>query len=86
MSRNDFLQNKTASPSRVLLTVGQFCDKHRFISEGGVRFQIFNQQTNGLEKSGALIRLGRKILIDENKYFEWIDDQQNSGEEVVHGR
>ena len=71
---------------RNLLTVKQFCSRHPFATEGGVRFQIFNRQTNGLESSGALVRLGRKRLIDENKYFDWIDGQQKSDEEVVHGR
>ena len=86
MSRDVVIETTKASPPRVLRTVRQHCDRHPFVTEGGVRFQIFNRQTNGLEKSGALVRLGRKILIDENKYFDWIDSQQKSGEEVVHGR
>ena len=82
MLRNDqFVPTATANPSRILLTVRQFVERHPFATEGGVRFQIFNRQKNGLESSGALVRLGRKILIDENKYFEWIDDQQKSGGE-----
>ena len=76
MSGNDFLQTTTASPPRVLLTVRQFCNRHSFITEGGMRFQIFNRQTNGLGKSGAIVRLGRKILIDEEKYFGWMDSLQ----------
>ena len=87
MLRNyQFVPTATANPSRILLTVRQFCNRNPFITEGGLRFQIFNRQTNGLEKSGAIIRLGRKVLIDEPRYFDWIDSQQNSGEEVVHGR
>ena len=66
----------TAAPSRRLLTVRQFAERNPFITESGLRFQIFNKKTNGLESSGALVRLGRKILIDENKYFGWVDDQQ----------
>ena len=66
----------TAPPSRTLLTIRQFAKRNPFITEAGLRYQIFNRQTNGLESSGALVRLGRKILIDENKYFGWVDDQQ----------
>jgi len=66
----------TTSPTRKLFTVKQFDERNPFITESGLRFQIFNRKSNGLEYSGALVRLGRKILIDENKYFGWVDDQQ----------
>lgn len=61
---------------RVLYTVNQFCDKHSFITKGGLRFQIFNEYRNGLRKCGVVIRIGKKVLIDEARYFAWIDDQQ----------
>jgi len=38
---------------------------------GAIRWQIFNSETNGLKESGAIIRHGRKILIDVEKYFAW---------------
>lgn len=38
---------------------------------GSIRWQIFNSDTNGLKKSGAIIRHGRRILIDAEKYFDW---------------
>ena len=67
----------TAAPSRRLLTLRQFAERNQFISESGLRYQVFNSQTNGLESSGALVRLGRKLLIDEDKYlFGWVDSQQ----------
>ena len=59
-----------------LLTVSQFTVKHRFISNSGLRYQIFNEKNNGLEKAGAIIRIGRRILIDEERYFSWIYSQQ----------
>ena len=69
------------NPNRILLTVKQFAERNPFNTESGLRFQIFNRQGNGLEASGALVRLGRKILIDEKKYFGWIDDQQEGHNE-----
>ena len=63
-------------PSRPLFTVKQFAERNPFITESGLRFQIFHRKRNGLESSGALVRLGRKILIDEEKYFGWVDAQQ----------
>lgn len=38
---------------------------------GAIRWQIFNAETNGLKSSGALIRHGRRILIDVENYFAW---------------
>jgi hypothetical protein len=38
-----------------------------------LRHQIFNEEKNGLKESGAIIRLGKKILVDEVKFFAWIE-------------
>jgi len=40
---------------------------------GSIRWQIFNSDTNGLKESGAIIRHGRRILINAEKYFAWQD-------------
>jgi hypothetical protein len=61
------------------LTVCQFCDKHKAFKVGGVRSQIFNEDKNGLKKSGAIIRNGRKVLINEPKYFAWLEAQNQGG-------
>ena len=42
---------------------------------GAIRWQIFNAETNGLKESGAIIRNGRRILIDVEKYFAWQESQ-----------
>ncbi len=59
-----------------LLTVRQFAEKHRFISEAALRNHIFYADSNGLKNTGALVRLGRRVLLDEEKFFNWIDQQQ----------
>ena len=41
--------------------------------EGGLRHLIFHADSNGLQESGALVRVGRKVLIDEEKFFNWIN-------------
>lgn len=68
---------------RTLLTVKQFASKHPAFSEGSLRFQIFNagpRKTSRGEIPGngldyALVRLGRKVMIDEAKFFAWLDAQ-----------
>ena len=50
------------TPSTTLYTVAQFSERHSFISQGGLRFQIFNADNNGLSAFGAIVRMGRKVL------------------------
>lgn len=69
---------------RTLLPVRQFSDKHPAFPQGSLRNLIFLAETrktskgiikgNGLDV--ALVRIGRKLLIDEAKFFQWIDAQQ----------
>jgi hypothetical protein len=58
-----------------LLTVPQFSTKYPAFTVGGLRSQIFNENHNGLKESGAIIRVGRKVLIDTDRYFSWVYSQ-----------
>ncbi len=49
------------------------------ITPGGLRWEIFNADKNGLSESGAIIRHGRKILINADLYFEWLCSQKKTG-------
>jgi hypothetical protein len=69
-------EKKTEIPEYTFYTVTKFSERHQFVTEGGLRFQIFNAGNNGLTESGAIVRIGRKVLIDEPKYFGWIKGQQ----------
>jgi hypothetical protein len=77
------VKSKSSEKVPTLLTVSQFIQKHPFISNGGLRFQIFDAKNNGLENVGAIVRLGRRVLIDEEKYFAWIESQQNGNDKEV---
>ncbi len=59
----------------IYLTVIQFIEKHTAFTTGGIRALIFNEHTNGLAKAGAIVRIGRKVLIDEAKFFAWVESQ-----------
>lgn len=54
-----------------LLTVRQFAERHTAFSQAGLRYLIFNASTNGMAK--CLRRVGRRVLIDETIFFEWIE-------------
>jgi hypothetical protein len=59
------------------LTVTQFCDIHKAFKIGGVRSIIFNEHQNGLAESGAIVRIGRKVLVNQNKFFDWLQSQNS---------
>lgn len=56
-----------------LLTVKQMAAKHSAFSEASLRYYIFNEKQNNL--SGAIRRIGRKVLINEAAFFQWIETQ-----------
>lgn len=55
------------------LTVKQVVQKHPAFSEASLRYYIFNEKQNGL--SSAIRRIGRKVLINEVVFLQWIDGQ-----------
>ncbi len=57
------------------LTVQQFTAKHTAFNTGGLRSLIFNEHQNGLAKSGAIVRIGRKVLVREDLFFSWVESQ-----------
>ena len=63
----------TVSAVPTLLTVQQFCEKHRAFTPGGLRWLLFHRHTNGLEQ--AVVRLGRRLLLDEAAFFVWLQAQ-----------
>lgn len=72
---------------RTLSTVRQFSEKTPAFSQGSLRNLIHlsseryssKGKISGNGLSIALVRIGRKVLIDDAKFFEWID-AQNRGE------
>ncbi len=54
------------------LTVKQFSQKHPAFPIGGLRFRIFNGKQNGMESCGVIVRNGRRILINEERFFDWL--------------
>jgi hypothetical protein len=63
-----------ATPTgRALSTVRQFSERYPAFPPGGLRWLIFNERHNGLCEFGAIVRVGRKVLIDEPRFFSWLD-------------
>jgi hypothetical protein len=55
-----------------LLSVKLFIRKYPAFTQGGMRHLIFHENTNGLTPSGAIVRVGRKVLIHEEKFIAWV--------------
>ncbi len=73
--------------TRTLYTVRQFSEKHPAFSQASLRNMIFLADERSSSKGMipgnglriALFRIGRKVLIDEARFFEWVDQQQEGG-------
>ena len=62
------------TPARQLVTVKQLAAMIPAYQgrPGAIRWHIFNSSTNGLKETGAIIRSGRRIIIDAEKYIDWL--------------
>lgn len=67
------MQPTPNSTTPTLLTVKQFCERHKWATEGGLRSILFHRETNGFKN--CIVRMGRKILLDEAEVFEWLRQQ-----------
>lgn len=60
-----------------ILTVRQFCDRFPAFTQGSIRWLIFRAEENGL--GTALVRIGRRVLIDVDEFFWWIKNRAPKG-------
>lgn len=47
---------------------------HSYPPLGQLRALVFNSKTNGFDR--CIRRCGKRILIDENEFFCWVDSQK----------
>lgn len=77
-------------PPRRLFTLPSFAEHHAsFLTLPAITNQVFKAKSrkstkgeipgNGLEEAGAIVRLAGRVLIDEDRYFAWIDSLQKGG-------
>lgn len=59
-----------------LIPVPRWGDYHDWPPIGGLRHLIFHARENGFAE--AFKRCGRRVLIDEQKFFECLDKQQEN--------
>jgi hypothetical protein len=55
------------------LTVKQFAQLQPAFSATSLRHLIFDADKNGLNKAGAIKRVGKKVIIDVDRFLNWIE-------------
>ena len=85
-----------APSSYTYLTVRQFSERNPAFTEPSVRNLVFKADSressfgtipgNGLLEAGAIIRIGRKVLIHEARFFAWLDSFQVTAEDARQRR
>jgi hypothetical protein len=77
--------------NRTLLTVRQFSERNPAWTQPAIRNLIFNAQPRGSGRgriggngfAPAIVRVGGKVLIDEDCWFAIIDEQQEADDAAV---
>lgn len=47
-------------------------------SEGQLRWWIFTSASNGLDVANAVVRVGRRVYIDLDRFNDWIEQQNRA--------
>jgi hypothetical protein len=71
-----FAAIRSNTVERTLKRVPDFLKARPEFTAGGIRWLIFNADSNGLSAHRAIIRIGRRVFIDEHAFNQWIDAQQ----------
>ena len=62
-------------PSTRFIPVPDWQKHHDWPPLGGLRHLIFHEHENGFHK--CVRRVGRRVLIDEMAFFQWMEGQGN---------
>jgi hypothetical protein len=79
---NEEVHASDSTSATTLVPVDKWPERHPWPTVGGLRHLIFNAKSNGFHK--VVRRAGRRVLIDEAAFFQWVDDQ-NTGRRKAGG-
>lgn len=88
--QQDTGQEIVGATPRSLYTLRKFAEKHSsFTSLSAITNQVFKAAPrqsskgvipgNGMLDHGVIVKIGRRVLIDEVAYFRWLDSIQGGG-------
>lgn len=62
-----------------LFSVSKFAERHSgWTTQAALRALIFAARSNGLEDAGAIVRLNRRVLLDEARFMGWLYARQRA--------
>jgi hypothetical protein len=71
--------NDSNIPRKRYIPVPNWSCHHEWPPLGGLRNLIFNRHKNGFDQFGVIKKIGKRVLIDETAFFEWIANQGKIG-------
>lgn len=81
------MHSQAQDEARDLLTVAQFSERYPAWTQAALRNLILNSSErlnskgdripgNALDEAGAILRVGRRVLLSESRFFRWVVSQQ----------
>ncbi len=67
------MSNESDKKERKLIPIVNWNKHHEWPPIGGLRHLIFYAEQNGFNE--VIKRVGRRVLIDEDAFFEWVDSK-----------
>ncbi len=71
------------SSKKRLIPLTEWNKHHAWPPIGGLRHLVFFAESNGFNK--VIRRVGRRVLIDEEAFFNWIEANNPDAQEATHG-
>lgn len=63
-----------------IIPLTRWNEYHVWPPQGGLRHLVFHAEKNGFNK--VIIRVGRRVLIDENAFFKYIENHKENDHEI----
>lgn len=80
IEQNNIIKNQSLKSSLCrLIPIVDWPKFHCWPPIGGLRHLNFYKETNGFDK--VVKKIGKRVLIDEQKFFEWVDEKNNMSKE-----
>lgn len=57
--------------------------RERDLTEPQVRWWIFQARDNGLARAGAIVRIGRSVWIDTDRFSAWIEQHRCTDQQAA---
>lgn len=67
-----------------LIPLTDWPKNHPWPPLGGLRHLVFHAKTNGFDR--VVKRVSKRVLIDEQAFFEWVNKNNPQDEEVSSGK